>query len=459
MEDDQRKVLDCVQIIGGGFSGMLYAIAIAPFCRQVRLFESGALPDSNAPDYRKGTPQDQHQHTLLLRGRELLQQYVPDFEAQLDALTVPETDYINDCELFTHGGRLPRFPSSIKIRPCRRPVIDFILAKQLKLMTHIECYEHCRISNLLVEDNKVTGVIAKWGDKPAEKLRADLTIDCSGRNSKVMSWLSAESLNIPEVSQVTPHLGYASCLFKKPDNAPNWKGVEIACHAPKNPKAAGLWEVENQQWLLTLIGTAGEYPPNDYDGFMAFAKSLESSSVYDAIKDLQPLSTIRSHRGTDNQWRHFEKMKDMPEGLMVCADAHCCYNPYYGQGMTINAITADVFAKNFKLAAKKGLQGTQALKLIRQKYYRKSFLSLWLGWSLATFEDARWPSTEGLSLRWYEKLFFIYLDKVLHVAITNEKVTEICVKIANMTLGAQAILHPYIIVQSLFFSFKRTSPL
>lgn len=456
MSASQTPIFDCVQIIGGGFSGMLYAIAIAPYCKRIRLFESNTFPSGERPQYRKGSPQDQHQHTLLLRGRQLLQKYIPDFEDQLDALGVPETDYINDCELYTHGGRLPRFPSSVKIRPCRRPVIDYILARQLKKITHITCYEHCRIHGLVVESGKVVGVNVKQENNPPEDHYAALTIDCSGRHSKVMSWLEEKNVACPKTSKVTPHLGYASCLYQKPDNAPDWKGVEIACHAPHNAQAAGLWEVENNQWLLTLIGTAGQYPPNDYEGFLNFSKTLESPSVFNAIKDLQPLSSVRSHRGTDNQWRHFEKMKHMPEGLIVCGDAHCCYNPYYGQGMTITAITADILAKNFAAAAHRQTRVDKAIASIRKSYYRKSFIPLWLGWSLATFEDARWPSTEGLALRWYEKLFFVYLDAVLHAAIHNRKVTEICVKIANMTLGAHAILHPYLFAQTLLLPFKRS---
>ena len=46
--------------------------------------------------------------------------------------------------------------------------------------------------------------------------------------------------------------------------------------------------LEGDRWIVTLAGAARDYPPNDDDGFLTFARSLDHPIIYEHIKDLAP---------------------------------------------------------------------------------------------------------------------------------------------------------------------------
>ena len=69
----------------------------------------------------------------------------------------------------------------------------------------------------------------------------------------------------------------------------DWRVIGITTRPPHNPRAAGLWEVENGQWMCSLIGTAGHYPPSDEEGFLDFARGLPDPRIHAFIRDAKPL--------------------------------------------------------------------------------------------------------------------------------------------------------------------------
>lgn len=70
--------------------------------------------------------------------------------------------------------------------------------------------------------------------------------------------------------------------------------------------------VEGGRWLVTLLGGGRDYPPADDEGFLEFARSLASPVMFDAIKDAEPLTPVRSHRATKNRRRHYERLRRQP---------------------------------------------------------------------------------------------------------------------------------------------------
>jgi hypothetical protein len=66
---------------GGGIGGLAAAGALAPYFREVEIFDRDDLPASAAS--RAGAPQDRHSHGLLARGLKALGEIYPGFQADL----------------------------------------------------------------------------------------------------------------------------------------------------------------------------------------------------------------------------------------------------------------------------------------------------------------------------------------------------------------------------------------
>ena len=64
--------------------------------------------------------------------------------------------------------------------------------------------------------------------------------------------------------------------------------------------------------------------------------------VWEAISAAEPLTSIGGYRRTENHWRHYERLKRWPQGLIALGDSVCAFNPVYAQGMTVSALSAEI---------------------------------------------------------------------------------------------------------------------
>lgn len=178
------------------------------------------------------------------------------------------------------------------------------------------------------------------GDGSTEELPADLVVDASGAGSRAPRWLQEIGHEAPEETVVDARLGYATRWYRVPENfSGDWTGVAVLPGWPGSTRGGTLRRVEGGLWTAVLIGTGGDYPPTDPEEFRAFAASLHSPAIHDAIKDAESASPVYGYRRTANRLRHYERTR-LPEDFLVAGDAACVLNPSYGQGMTAAALSA-----------------------------------------------------------------------------------------------------------------------
>src|SRR5260370_38723138 len=107
------KTSDHAIVFGASLAGLLTARVLAEFYKQVTVVERDALPPPG--QQRKGVPHGRHVHGLHPRGREILDELLPDFTAELTAA--------GPCAVMasaTRSGSPPAISSASATPPCPR---------------------------------------------------------------------------------------------------------------------------------------------------------------------------------------------------------------------------------------------------------------------------------------------------------------------------------------------------
>ena len=158
----------------------------------------------------------------------------------------------------------------------------------------------------------------------------------------------------PDETEIGIDVAYSTAIFEVPKDPPPWKGLLHLPLPPNSSRGAILLPIENGCWMVARGAAHGDAPAGDIEGYMAFARSLRTPTVYDAIKNAKQAGDIARFKFPSSIRRHFEKLQVFPPGLLPIADAVCRFNPVFGQGMSIAA--QEAFASSVSLRNDVGCQ-------------------------------------------------------------------------------------------------------
>ena len=446
-------------VVGAGMGGLLVAHALSRHVDRVTVVERDTLPTSPAP--RAGTPQGRHVHALQPGGLAAIESLLPGFREQLLAHGAVPVVVPRDLLWMSRAGWMqPQAGAGHVILSASRDLIEWVTRDLVLARSAIGLRTGTEVAGLAVRDGRVVGLDVRprgaAPGEPTERLVADLVVDASGRRSRAPDWLEAAGYDRPEEEVIDADLAYASRTYRRgPDDLAGWQALMLQPQAPDCSRMAVMFPIEGDRWLVTVAGANGDVPPTDEEGFLAFAAGLRTPALVDAIDRLEPLSPIVAFRRTANRRRKFEALRRVPDGFLAVGDSACAFNPVYGQGMSVAAMTAAEIDR--------GLQSHRALTFGDlagvcaglQRVVARLNAGAWM---VATGEDLRFPRTEGGRVTSADRVVRRYLDRVVLAAASDPVANAAFTDVVTMTAPPTSLMRPRLALRVLSQRSPQPSP-
>lgn len=414
-----------------GSSGML-----AARFDQVTVVERDELADTSVR--RRGVPQGSHINAFAVHGRRTVEELLPGFSDDMISLGATTMDLGADFAIRHPFGWARPFHSDLHVVCGSRGLTELVIRRKVTGLSNVSVVSQSAATGLVGDNGQVDAVLLRTTDNDkAVPLAADLVVDATGRGSRAGRWLAELGCRAPVEETVDPHVGYASRIYRIPAEHPTgWKACYLQL-GPNQPRGGMLLPIEDNQWLVTLLG-AGPDQPRREDDFAAFARRLSSPVLAEAISHAEPLSEVVASRSTTNRRRH---ITDTPSNFVVVGDAACCFNPIYAQGMTMAAIAAVLLGHC--------LDQRPGLDNLAHRYYRQARAKTRWAWLLATTADARSPHTDGPPLSAAQRIAGRYLDRVLIAGTEDAEVQSRFLAMYNMLQPPTSLLAPRTVLRTL----------
>jgi 2-polyprenyl-6-methoxyphenol hydroxylase-like FAD-dependent oxidoreductase len=399
-------------VLGASVSGLLTVRALSGHFEHITVVERDVLPEG--AEVRHGVPQAAHAHGLLASGYRVMDEYFPGLMDELNALGAPFADVVENFLWFQYGRWKLRYESGLRGIAVSRPCLEAAIRRRVRALPNVTFFEGADAVRPTFDAGagRVTGLIVRRRNcKAEEQLAANLVIDATSRGSRSPRWLDEWGFGQPEVLAVKVNVGYATRIFERRSGEFfNSSGGLVSGTPPGNTRYAAVLAAEGNRWVVTLVGTVGDYPSTDEKEWMKFAASLPVSAVHHLARTARPLTPILSYRFPANQRWLYEQMKRFPAGYLVTGDALCSFNPIYGQGMSVAALEAKALDES--LVA--GLDG------LASRFFSRAGQIIDIPWLIATGEDLRFPQVEGKRPLGF-RLVNRYIERV-HAAASEDPV-------------------------------------
>jgi 2-polyprenyl-6-methoxyphenol hydroxylase-like FAD-dependent oxidoreductase len=421
-------------VIGASMGGLLAARALADFYDEVTVVERDALPDVHEP--RKGVPQGRHAHGLLARGREVLEQLFPGFTEEMVAQGATSGDIVDKVLWFNHGFYLCNSPSKLFGLAISRPMLEGNVRRRLLQLSNVRLLERCTVLEPTFDQaqRRVTGVsVQSQGSDRAQMMNADFVVDASGRGSSSPVWLGAWGYPKPREELIKINLGYVTRQYRRlPEHLRGKSGAIIAA-CPPDWRFGVVLSQEGGRWIVTLGGYLGDHAPMDDNGFVDFARSLQTPEIFDLVRVAEPLCPLMPYQFNANLRRHYEELSRFPAGFLVFGDALCSFNPVYGQGMTVACMES--------LALRECLTaGTQE---IAGRFLRAASRLIDTPWQIAVGSDLQHPRVEGQRTA-QTRFVNWYIAKFYRAAQDDAVLATRFLEVANLMRQPAALFDPQI---------------
>lgn len=333
--------------------GLFCARAMARAGHQVTIFEPDAPydgPDADAAflDWKRpGVAQLRQPHSARSLIPKLLKQHDPELLAEFlragmvewpfHLLAIDDPEVPHDPELLALLGRRPTLEVPLRRAVERTPGVTFRRETVQGLMIGAAGDRH-----------RVSGVVTAAGPE-----RFDHVIASPGRRARLIEWLQAAGVPLPEEETSACGLTYYSRYFRFLPGAEIPRGAYPSGPSGSLPGVHYTMNRTDHNTFSFMLGVApwrDEFKALRHNAvFVEFVGSLPGVSAWLDSGNCVALRSVEPFAGLMNKYRRFhDAAGPLVEDLYVVGDARFHTNPLYGWGMAMalhqSYLLRDVFA-------------------------------------------------------------------------------------------------------------------
>ncbi|MFJ8418302.1 FAD-dependent oxidoreductase [Bacillus wiedmannii] len=426
-------------VIGGSIAGKLAAKALSTSFKEVIIIEAGEKWDGKTS--RKRVPQSNHPHVLLKGGENAIEKLFPNITNELIAVGSIVNNFTRDLKWHQFGLWKQPFIGEIHMIQQSRFLLEWHIQTRIDHISNITSKFETLVEGLLVDGkvNKVRGVKAKCLETGTqEEIQADIVVDASGFGSKSIAWLREYNIEVQE-EKVRIDLFYTTRMFKLNENEKlDCCNMLMSPSFPDNPYGVLIQTIEDNRYFVTFSGYANEKAPQTDDEFYDFAENLSISNVTDFLNKAEAISNIKTYKIPYQVRRRFDLVNHLPEGLLVVGDAHCRFDPVFGQGVSVAAMEAH----QLQLL----LQRRQKFdKAFTQQFYKKTSNIIQTPWEMTITEISRHPQLKR-ELTIKQKIQLWYTKQIYQLSASDSDVYIRLVRVMNLIRSPFHLFHPKVLL-------------
>jgi 2-polyprenyl-6-methoxyphenol hydroxylase-like FAD-dependent oxidoreductase len=416
-------------VVGASVAGLLAARVLSELVDDVVILERERLVDAPLP--RGHVPQGRHLHLLLTAGLDLLIEWFPGIDDELERMGAVRVDGTR-AWVYQAGGYRAQGDWGRAALSMTRPLLEQVLRRRIALLDNVKLEDGVVVDRVEVADRRVSGVVVDGLSRSA-----DLVVDCSGRSSRIAHQLESSGVLTPPVTRVRIDCAYASGFL--PRSADDFEGTFLVCGTspPTSFRGGAVLPVEGDRWMVTLAGVHGDAPGTSEDEVLTFARSLLSPAVGQLVARAGPLTSVAAYRFPASQRRHYEKVRRLLPGFVTMGDAACSFNPIYGQGMACAALQAKALGETVRAA------GARSPELPRL-FHRKAARIIDAPWAIAVGADFLHPQTVGPKARGTDQVNG-YVLRVVRGSHTSVQLARSFNLVLNLVEPTSSLVRPSVL--------------
>jgi 2-polyprenyl-6-methoxyphenol hydroxylase-like FAD-dependent oxidoreductase len=391
----------------------------------------------SAPGQRRGVPQGQHVHGLLPRGRDIMEDLLPGLFDSLVAGGALDGDILGNVRWYVGGRRLRQAPTGLRALSASRPLIESAIRARVLALPNVTVLDGYDVVGLSATPHRrrVTATrVTSVNGEVSRIVPANVFVDATGRGSRTPRWLADLGYGPVPEDRVHIDLTYSSRVFEVPAELFGDDIVVTTSRHRGQRRSAVMQRLEGGRVLVSLAGILGERPPGDLDGFTAYARSLAARDTHDVVRVGRPVGAATRFRIPTYVRRRYERMVDLPSGLVVVGDAHCCFNPVYAQGMSVAAMNAVALRDELAQAG-----GPDPLR-----YFAAAASTVDAAWGLGVGADLAVEGVTGPVLP-TSPLTREYVEELRRRAVDDAELAAAFIRVNALVDPPQALLRPEVV--------------